>query len=393
MIRTRIRNTTYRGEPAIQLENGVIRAVVLPNRGAKTASLALRSRRGGDYSLEGLAQPVAECYNRPVRYGTVFEGEDGTGIDDMCPTIAPCTLCTFPWVGTGLPDHGELWALPWQAELSKGTLRCSVHGIRIPYSLTKTVCLRHNSLGVAYRAENHCPFPLPFQWTAHAILAVAPGSRLIVPAGMDRIINSYPGNRFSEAGREYPFPRPHPESDFDLTRIPEPNTNGAQKYWFAAPVVEGRCGLSNPVSGVTTTIRFTRETLPYLGIWINEGGWKGYYNVGIEPSTSILDDPVTASAFGTNPVLHPRATVEWQIWIELEQSVPVSADQPHDTMGCTGQYPQDHNHGPDGAPGHVARVGNNRRGDPVRGAERLCAAPHGRLPGGPFVGRLAAGDR
>ena len=80
----------------------------------------------------------------------------------------------------------------------------------------------------------------------------------------------------------------------------------------------GRCGLFNPLSGITTTIRFSGQTLPYLGIWINEGGWNGYYNAGIEPSTCILDDPVSAAKYGKDSMLPPRGTVEWDISIEIE---------------------------------------------------------------------------
>jgi galactose mutarotase-like enzyme len=318
---TRCRKTLFKGETAICLDNGTIRAVVLPNRGAKTASLALLSGKGrGGPRAESFAQSVLDCYERPVRYGMVFQGEDGTGFDDMCPCIAPCTLASHPWSGTELPDHGEVWALPWESTLRDEELSCCVHGIRLPFSLSKTMSLLNNSLRVRYRAENHAPFPLPFQWAAHAILAVAPGSRLIVPEGMDRILNAYAGNRLPDVGREYAYPRPDPPWDFDLSLIPEPNAGGAQKYWFAAPVSEGVCSLSNPVTGLTTTIRFTREALPYLGIWVNEGGWNGYYNVGIEPSTCILDDPVASSARGVAAMLPPRAAVEWQISIELERS-------------------------------------------------------------------------
>jgi galactose mutarotase-like enzyme len=318
---TRSQRILFKGEPAVRLENGRIRAVVLPNRGAKIASLVSLSRRGRALlETESLAQCLRDRYERPARYGMTFGGEDGTGFDDLCPCIAPCTLGPYPWDGMQLPDHGEVWALPWETTVHAGEVICAVHGIRLPYSLCKTIRLLDNTLRVRYRAENHAPFAMPFQWAAHAILDVAPGSRLIVPPGQDRIVNAYAGNRLPEVGREYAFPRPGPSSDFDLRVIPEPNSNGAQKYWFAAPVTEGVCGLSNPVTGLTTTIRFDRHALPFLGIWVNEGGWNRYYNVGIEPSTCILDDPVASSMRGVEAVLGPRASAQWQISIELQES-------------------------------------------------------------------------
>ncbi len=321
MSGTQFNNTIFKGEPAVQLSNGTIRVVVLPKRGAKIASLALLSGQPGRARpLEALALASSDRYQRPVRYGMIFEGEDGTGIDDMFPTILPCTFSDAPWSGVELPDHGEVWALPWEHTVKGHALICSVHGLRLPYSLEKTMRLSEKSLQIAYRAVNHAPFTLPFQWAAHAILDVSPGSKLIVPDGMDRIINAHPGNRLNEVGREYGFPLPTPDSDFDLSVIPERNQSGAQKYWFADRVPEGRCGLFNPRSGLTTTIRFSKQSLPYLGIWINEGGWNGYYNVGIEPSTCILDDPLSAAEHGKDSRLPPRGTLQWDLSIEVELS-------------------------------------------------------------------------
>ncbi len=319
MSNTQLKNTIFKGESAVELTNGTIRAVVLPNRGAKIASLALQSgKQGSEHPVETLALASEDRYQRPVHYGMIFEGEDGTGVDDMFPTILPCTLACDPWTGVELPDHGEVWALPWECTIRDQELLCSVHGIKLPYSLEKTMRVSGNGMRVSYRANNHASFAMPFQWAAHAILDVSPFSKLVVPDGMDRIINAHAGNRLPEAGREYGFPVPTPDSDFDLSVIPECNPSGAQKYWFADPVTEGRCGLFNPLSGVTTTIRFSEQTLPYLGIWINEGGWNGYYNVGIEPSTCILDDPVSAAKYGKASALPPRGTVEWDISIEIE---------------------------------------------------------------------------
>jgi hypothetical protein len=307
----------FKGEPAVLLDDGGTAAVVLPKRGAKIASLTLRPRHGSGEPVESLAQAPGGRYRRPVGYGMAFEGEDGTGFDDMCPCIAPCTLGSEPFRGTQLPDHGEVWALPWEARLRGGQLTCAVHGIRLPYSLRKTVSLADGQLQVCYQARNHAPFPLPFQWAAHAILQINPGSRLLAPAGMHRILNAYAGNRLPDVGRQYTYPRPDSSSPFDLSLIPERNGVGAQKYWFAGPVSEGACGLLNPATGLTTTIRFSRETLPYLGIWVNEGGWNGCYNVGIEPSTCILDDPLASAARGVEAVLPPRGELQWQITIEL----------------------------------------------------------------------------
>ena len=46
------------------------------------------------------------------------------GADECLPTIAPCS-----WRGRELPDHGEVWNVPWAVDpeaLENGILKTSV---------------------------------------------------------------------------------------------------------------------------------------------------------------------------------------------------------------------------------------------------------------------------
>ena len=103
--------TTWHDIAALVLENETIRTVVVPTMGAKIVSL-LDKRTG----TEWLAGPGERPF-RPSAYGATFDQQDMSGWDEMFPTI---TACPYPapgaYTGAPLPDHGEVWAVPWTTQ-------------------------------------------------------------------------------------------------------------------------------------------------------------------------------------------------------------------------------------------------------------------------------------
>ncbi len=39
------------------------------------------------------------------------------GFDECLPTISACLYPEPPFAGVMMPDHGEVWALPWKYEI------------------------------------------------------------------------------------------------------------------------------------------------------------------------------------------------------------------------------------------------------------------------------------
>jgi hypothetical protein len=120
---------TWHGMPALVLESELLRVVVVPQLGAKLVSLF--DRRNRYEWLIGPARPL-----RPVAYGSPFVEQDMSGWDEMFPTIDACALPAAggtqgPW----LPDHGEVWALPWAVgAATEHSLQTAVDGLAVPYS-------------------------------------------------------------------------------------------------------------------------------------------------------------------------------------------------------------------------------------------------------------------
>jgi galactose mutarotase-like enzyme len=310
-----IDNGRYKDVEAILLENDALRVTLVPEHGAKTASLVYKPRH-----KELLWQNQGESFRR-TGYGASYLDGEFSGFDEMFPTISECVYETEPWKGTVAPDHGEVWSLPWEAEVAGGELTLTVCGVRFPYRLSKTLRLDGACLQARYRVENLAPLPLEFIWAAHPLFDAAEGMELIVPAGMDAIVNSVPGSRLGGYGERLSFPnaRLRDGSRFDLDRMPARNERGYQKYFFQGRVPEGWCLLYAPDTGISVGMSFPRETVPYLGMWVNEGGFAGQYNIAPEPCTAAMDRPDLARMWGCGSALAPRERREWFLNIAVRE--------------------------------------------------------------------------
>jgi galactose mutarotase-like enzyme len=219
------------------------------------------------------------------------------------------------------PDHGEVWTIPWESSLRDDTVTFSVHGIRFPYRLRKTVSLRGDRLVAHYTAENLSCFPMDFIWAAHPLFNASHGMRFIVPPGMTRIVNAVPGPTLGGYGERYDFPRARRADgvELDLDRVPPRNGTGFQKYWFANRVTEGWCILHDAEKGLNIGMTFPVEKVPYLGMWLNEGGLAGQYNVAPEPATGAMDRIDLAKIWGMGSVLKPGTAYEWGLTVKVAE--------------------------------------------------------------------------
>ncbi len=310
---TRIGQGRYKDQDAVVLEGDEARAVILPRWGAKLASLVHKAS-----GTELLWQNPGEAY-RQTGYAGDYGDAEFSGADEMFPTITRCHYESAPWSGVELPDHGEVWSLPWESEVSAASLCLKVHGVRLPYILEKEVSLEGCRLMSRYRATNPTDFPLDFVWTSHPLFNTAPGMEFIVPSGMDRVLNSVPGPVLPTYGESLAFPeaRPRGGKAVRLDRMPPRSPTGWQKYWFAEPVTEGWCMLHDPASKLSIGLAWPREEVPYLGMWLNEGGWAGQYNIAPEPATAAMDRLDASRLWGMGSSLAPRSSREWWLSISL----------------------------------------------------------------------------
>lgn len=310
-----ITETTFRDIPALRLEDDSLRLTVIPGWGGKIPEI-YDLRRGREWLSENPALP----YRLP-HYGASYVRDfDVGGFDECFPTVGICRHPSPPWEGTPLPDHGEVWSLPWAARVEGDALCLSTHGVRLPYRLEKRIALHDGGrIRFEYIAVNPTPFPMPFLWSSHPLFALRPGIELDVPVDRVRVFStpSFPARH----GDVIPWPR---FEGMELNRAPAPHDShmGIATKLFSAPLSEGWAVLRDPADGAAFRFDFDPTAVTHLGLWLNYGGWAGavdaapYFNIAIEPCIGAPDDlDVAVNHWHEHGLLPPGGSSGW--WLQM----------------------------------------------------------------------------
>jgi hypothetical protein len=312
--------TQYKDQPARTLASSRLAAQFLPGVGAKLCSLLYKPQ---DFEL--LVQRPDPAYRvAPYAGNYVTEGEC-SGLDDMFPTIDACYYERYPWAGAPLPDHGEVWTLPWDCEAEEGedgpALHFTTYGVRLPYRLEKWASIRDEiMLHLAYRLTNLAAFDMDFLWAAHPMFVAEEGAELRLPAGIAKVVTAFSmTGSLGKHGDEYDWPvAALPDGrKRDLRKLRPKSTCESDKYYIKGPMPEGWCCLTYPQSRLLLRLAFPVETVPYLSILPDEGAWQDMYMIFIEPATAAFDRPDVARLRGMGSVVQARATYEWHLDISV----------------------------------------------------------------------------
>jgi galactose mutarotase-like enzyme len=307
----KISTIVHQGLEALTLETDALRVIVIPGWGGKIASLYDRRR-----AREWLHVNPHLPYRLPAYGADYVRDYDAGGFDECFPNIGVGAFPTAPWAHVQLPDHGEVWALPWSVEQGDGQLTLRVHGVQLPYHLQKTVALRDNVLRCDYLLTNPTPFAMPFIWSSHPTFAVQPGMRLEVPVRTVQVYGSV-GEFPLAAGETAGWPQ---SGDEDLSILPPRTAARAAKLFFTA-LDAGRVAVADPADGSRCTLLFDQALTPHVGVWMNSGAWAGvpdvapYYNLAVEPCIGADDGLADAWAAGTAGVLPAYGERRW--WLEM----------------------------------------------------------------------------
>ena len=311
----RIYSSEYKDQAAIAIETDQVRALFLPGIGAKLASLIYKP-----LNYELLIQRPGKQYLIQPFDGDYVAGEC-SGLDDMFPTIDACYYDRFPWAGTRMADHGEVWSLPWNMLVDDEQLHFSVNGIRFPYRLEKTIRFpQPGILQLSYRVTNLSAFDFDFLWSAHPMFVLEEGAELVLPQGVKSVIMTMdiPG-KLGRYGDELAWPVcTLPDGSQRDMRVMRPKSaNDAYKYFLKEKLPEGWCGIKYHHSNFSLVLSFPVERVPYLGVLPNEGGWQELYNLFLEPCTSPFDRPDAARYRGQGMTLKGRSVYEWRLNLTL----------------------------------------------------------------------------
>jgi len=292
---------SYKGWASVVIESEAVRAEVVPELGGKIVSL-LYKPTGKQWLLDAGSRVL-----RQPDYGSAFTDWDMSGWDECFPTINACSFA-----GTELPDHGEVWPLPWNCEVKEGTIACAVDTVRLPLRLTRTLSMPSpDTLRLAYRADNlHGESETPFLWAAHPQFAVDEPTRVLLPESMREMLCVF-GGRELTAGTKYPV---------DAIRELWPDVTGdGRKFYYAGALDadSGWSGLYGRDSRSYLLLRTSPADVPHLGVWIDEGMFNDRSVCALEPGIGYYDSLERAAANGTAGLLAPGGCREWQLDIVL----------------------------------------------------------------------------
>ena len=309
--------TTWHSLSARVLENECLRIVVVPELGAKLVSLVDKRNR-----LEWLV----DSDNRPVKkvpYGAVFTEQDLSGWDEMFPTIVACEYpAQGEWFGRPLPDHGEVWTLPWVVEPeSAQALRLSVEGKALPYRLTRTLAYSApDTLQMRYELENLGRERMPYIWAAHPQFVCGEQAEIILPSQVKRVCNTIPetwGWGTPETCFDWPEAINIQGKQVRIDRTGPSSLQRARKFFVLPETRVGWAGLVRKPTGDWLRMDWDPGKVPYLGLWVDEGAFSHTTVAAPEPTTGFYDS--LAVAWGKNEitVLEPGVTQTWVLTVRF----------------------------------------------------------------------------
>lgn len=307
---TRIYDVSYKGFPGICMENDALKAIFLPTQGAKLCSLTDR-KSGKEFIYQGKTQTY-----QPSVYGGSYLAGECAGIDECLPNIDACYYDTFPWSGTPLPDHGEVWALPWDMVQEKNAVSFQVHGVRLPYRLEKHVSLHEKTLRMDYTLTNLSDFRMDYIWAAHMMLQAQAGCRFHLPQELSTAyVTMSASGSIGRYGDTFQYPG---TAGYDFSTYRGDTADDYQKIYFAdkLPVHSGWAEISYP-DGARFRIRFPAEQIPYLGIIEAEGSELDIRCMFLEPCSGTFDRPDIAKLHGQCSFLTPKQVRSWYLEIQL----------------------------------------------------------------------------
>lgn len=306
----RISKTSHLNQEGFLLENDLIKLTVLPHLGGKIASIRYKPAR-----FECLFQPMKNQYEIPS-YGARFEDFDKSGLDDCFPSIDAC-LYPYPNFETApIPDHGELWSIPWSVEESEDALICEADGHVLPYGFKREISLSGNRILLNYEVYNSSDFPIFGLYAFHGLLACDERSRIFLPDEVSEVVNVHDSELLGKSGSLHGFPISSANYAFD--RISPPSAQKTEKFYANTKLKTGEASVSLNKDSLLFKLHFDPKILPFLGVWLCEGA-GGAYNLALEPSNGFYDSLEITKSNGLLEAVLPKKSLKWKIEIELSE--------------------------------------------------------------------------
>ena len=283
----------------VRLSNEFLSLELLPSVGGKISSLVDKSS-GQEWLWTNPWLPIRQ----PV-YGESYVGSlDFGGWDEIFPSVDPCRIPT-PGGEAMVPDHGDLVQMPWRV-VSSGArhVEMEVEGRSLPFFFRRRLELVGARVELHYSVENLAEFAFPWLWCAHPLVPLE--ADLSLEAGADFQVLYASGAAAGLQGHKVSWNELPPRSERWAAKL------------FSEKGAAARVRVSKG-NGAALGLEWNPSDIPYLGLWVNNGGWSGcgsepYFNLGIEPATLPIDNLANEKS---PPLLQPREARHWNLDVLL----------------------------------------------------------------------------
>lgn len=310
--------TSVGGMKGFVLENETMRAVVTPEFGARILSLIYKPTET-DFVWHNPRVPPM----RP-RYDPAFE--DMSGLFDCFPTCESCMVR-----GIRLPMYGEVASEPWRVTSRRKTSRsitlamqrkCVAYPMLIQKSLT--ISRKEPVLNLDYVVTNLTDEALEYHYSGHNTLNVNPHFRVVLPPEVTRVKRGMAiTDRLGKLGDEIPWPQTTDASGktVNISKLGQP-CDGTGENLYTPKLKDSWCAAFNESRKEAIGFWFEAEKVPYILVWINCGGYGGYYHLALEPSTGRPDNlEVAVREWKNFATIQPRAKISWKERVFLGDNV------------------------------------------------------------------------
>ena len=304
----------YYGVKAAVVKSDVMEMTFLPGNGGRLVSL--KDRNGNEW----MAYEGDRIRYRGIDMNSSYVDADVCGMDDMFPTIDPekAPVESDPAkggyrCGVTYPDHGQIARSSFDTVYEKnGALVMEYASSDLFYAYRKTVCPAGNGITIKWNVENLCDEPFPFLWAAHCMLASEKGDRLVLPYenGARAEIMFDGSSRYGKHGDKFSV------DEGAITSLGNFSDSFTYKFYFDDSIPKGEIKYVRK-NGVLT-ISYDEKKLPYLGVWINNGGFKNSSCVTPEPCTLAYDTVSEATRRGQTSVIPCRGYFDLEMHFSIE---------------------------------------------------------------------------
>ena len=310
--------TTVGGMKGVILENEKIRTVLMPEFGARILSIIYKPTET-EFVWHNPKVPVMKPTYQP-------EFEDMSGLFDCVPTCENCTLKKWK-----LPMYGEVASEPWRIVRTEKKPRAVTVKLQrkldiYPLIINKSLTLKKNEpvLELNYKLTNLSDEQLEYHYSGHNTLRINPYYRIILPPEVTKVKRGMAiTDRLGNLGDEIPWPITTDKDGktVDLTKVGQP-CEGTGENLYTPKLKESWSAAFNESRKEAIGFSFQADVLPYILVWVNWGGYLGYYHIALEPSSGRPDNlEVAVNQWKNYATMGPRAEVSWTTKIFLNHNV------------------------------------------------------------------------